>query len=62
MDGQFTSLLSTLDPVKRQIVMLAMQGSTVETIADEVKRSSRTVRREIQRFEQELERRRVESV
>lgn len=61
MDDDQTKLLDSLDSVQRRIITLAMKGFSAETIANTVKRSIRTVRREIQRFEDELERRRVES-
>lgn len=54
---QITQLLASLEPLQRTIVELSMQNQSTEQIADAVKRSPRTVRREIQRARLELERR-----
>ena len=52
MDDDRTKLLDSLDTVQRQIIELAMANVSHEAIANNVKRSVRTVRREIRRFEE----------
>ncbi len=55
---EFDKLLRSLDGVQRQIIELSLDNVSNEKIADTVKRSVRTVRRERTRFEQEIQRRR----
>jgi len=54
---EFWKLLHSLDAIQRQIIELSRERVSDEKIADTVKRSLRTVRRERMRFEQEVQRR-----
>ena len=54
---ELQQLLTSLDPLRRRIIELSIQNVSTEQIADIVKRSTRTVRREVHRARIELEER-----
>lgn len=51
------AVMQTLEPVHRQILQLRLQGNSVEEVADEVKRSHRTIRRVLEKVRSELSQR-----
>lgn len=58
---ELQNVMKTLEPVQREILKLALQNHDIDEISAEVERSTRTVRRTLQRVRGALETRLLES-